>query len=732
MTLFILCLGLVLFIPSSGFGNILHVPGEFNTIQAGIDAAVNDDTVLVAAGTYTEEGNKNLDYKEKRILLLSENGAEQTIIDCEFEGRGFYFHCGEDSLSILDGFTVMNGFITGDRSEGWGGGIRCDESSPTILNCIIKENEAFNAAGIYCFYAQATVIGCELYGNVGEYAGGIRGASLVLDCDIYENSGRGIDVVETVTNCNIFNNYHPAHSGGGLSSVTNVANCNIYGNTGRDGGGISASSYVRNCIITGNTAISGAGGITSGGIIENCIIAGNIGSGIYSFKSPDIENCTIVGNSNGGVKCSGSYAYATIVNCIFWDNGGLEIADDNGWTDVDYSTVQGVIWPGTGNIMSNPRFVDPRNGDFRLLPESPCIDAGDPSYTPRTGGGHRIDMGAIEHFLGFNFAKGAMSQTRRVPQDYPTIQEAIDVAVYLDTILVADGTYTGEGNKNIEFLGKTIIVQSENGPESTVIDCENDGRGFYFNDHETPEAKLVGFTIMRGYDDYYGGGIRCKSSSPTILNCKIIDCETDRNGGGISCFYTSTVIANSLIANNRAAYGGGLSDSGDLCLFLYNTTLIYNEASQIGGAMQCGSSSSSIMNCTIYGNTAPEGSGLYCGQFTTPVISNCIFWDDPATEINNDWAEPIITYSDIAGGWEGEGNINSDPLFLDPENGDFHLTIDSPCIDAGTLEGAPEFDFEGDPRPLGDGVDMGADEYCPGPIFLNKSSRRFRAILPHG
>ena len=73
--------------------------------------------------------------------------------------------------------------------------------------------------------------------------------------------------------------------------------------------------------------------------------------------------------------------------------------------------------------------------------------------------------------------------------------------------------------------------------------------------------------------------------------------------------------------------------------------------------------------------------------------------------------ELVITFFNIAGGWEGEGNIDADPLFVDPENGDFHLTVDSPCIDAGTLEGAPEFDFEGDPRPQGDGVDMGADEY---------------------
>jgi len=82
--------------------------------------------------------------------------------------------------------------------------------------------------------------------------------------------------------------------------------------------------------------------------------------------------------------------------------------------------------------------------------------------------------------------------------------------------------------------------------------------------------------------------------------------------------------------------------------------------------------------------------------------------------------EPLITYSDVAGSWLGEGNIDADPLFLDPENGDFHLTLGSPCIDTGTSVGAPLFDFEGDPRPLGDGYDIGADEYRPDPKHLSR------------
>jgi len=377
----------------------IRVPGDQPTIQDGIDAAFNRDTVLVADGTYTGEGNKNLDYLGKRIAVLSESGPEFTIIDCKKEGRGFCFQGEEDSLSILDGFTIRNGYVTGGWPDGSGGAIRCLESSPTILNCILTNNEADGTGGIFAYNTNSIVIGCYLYWNKGVGTGGIRGSSRVIDCEISENTGCGISDATIINNCYIHDNYNPDRSGGGISSSDRMANCVVRSNTARDGGGIAGINFATKCVIIENNG----GGVCSGGELTDCIIAGNTGSGVYSTGYPDLTNCTIVGNSGCGVKCIGSYAYATIVNCIVWENSGDEISDWNGWTQVDYSDVQGAIWPGTGNIMANPQFVDPRNGDFRLLPESPCIDAGDPSFTPRTGGGHRIDMGAIEHFLGFNF-----------------------------------------------------------------------------------------------------------------------------------------------------------------------------------------------------------------------------------------------------------------------------------------------------------------------------------------
>jgi hypothetical protein len=110
-----------------------------------------------------------------------------------------------------------------------------------------------------------------------------------------------------------------------------------------------------------------------------------------------------------------------------------------------------------------------------------------------------------------------------VPGDQPNIQAGISAATIGDVVLVADGTYTGPDNKNLDFSGKAVTVASENGAEGCIIDCESSGRGFYFHSGETQNSILQGFTIQNGRANYEnGGGILCETN-PRIISCILRD-----------------------------------------------------------------------------------------------------------------------------------------------------------------------------------------------------------------
>ncbi len=343
------------FIVGVAYGEIIYVPGDYPTIQAGIDAASSGDTVLVADGTYTGRGNKNLDLNGKSITVTSENGPWLTTIDCEGRGRGFYFHSGETSSSVVSGFTITNGSI---RINGRGGGISCvNSSSPTIEYNIIAGNSAsWGGGGIYCNSSSPTIRYNEITGNSAGWGGGI---------------GCITSSSPTIIGNTITNNEAPSYDGGGIysraSSPTIIGN-EISGNRagsagppvgGWGGGGIfciNTSSMIQNNIITDNLAAYDGGGIRS------------------LSSSLSIINNTITGNtaSDGGGIAGESASSLTVLNTILWGNSPEEISiDASSGIDITYSDVQGG-WSGTGNTNADPLF----GGDYHLSNSSPCIGVG--------------------------------------------------------------------------------------------------------------------------------------------------------------------------------------------------------------------------------------------------------------------------------------------------------------------------------------------------------------------
>ena len=369
---------LIAFIPFMGFCTILHVPATYSSIQSGIDAAVNGDVVLVEPNTYYE----NLNLYGKNIILCSNffttgNSAfiATTIIDGSNVGRVVTISSGESSACQVIGFTIQHGNSSSEYGLTYGGGIFISDASPQIMNCIIKNNYAPGYGGglaINGLLASANIIECTIQNNSADNFGGgvfmgdcnadaqivnsiITGNTITCNCD-FNGGGGGVNLYHAakLVNCLIANNSAPnAQIGGG----------GVYCDWGDYYG--SQGIFVTGCTIVNNTALNwgGTANVIDGGEFRNCILWGNT-------------------NTAGDTT---NYDGSSFINC---------------------STSP--LPAGTGNISSNPDFINPAAGNFRLANGSPCIDAGDNSFNtqmldldgnPRISN-NLIDMGAYENGTG--------------------------------------------------------------------------------------------------------------------------------------------------------------------------------------------------------------------------------------------------------------------------------------------------------------------------------------------
>ena len=304
-------------------------------IQAAVDVASSNDTVLVTNGVYETGGRVTPGYSlmnrvviTNSITLESVNGPETTII----KGQG---PIGTNAVrcvylgmnATLVGFTLTNGHtrVTGDDFwERSGGGGWC-EASGVISNCMLLGNSAGHVGG-------------------GSFDGTLN------DCIISDNS---------------------AATGGG-SCYGTLNNCRLVGNSASVDSAGSCYADLNNCVVLGNESAFEAGGAW-GGTLNNCVISGNSavwkGGGAY-FAT--MNNCTLIGNS-AGESAGGSY-YGTMNNCIVYYNTAPGTANSSGGTLTYCCTTPHP--GGTGNVTNEPQFVDIASSNYHLKITSPCINAG--------------------------------------------------------------------------------------------------------------------------------------------------------------------------------------------------------------------------------------------------------------------------------------------------------------------------------------------------------------------
>ena len=491
--------------------------------------------------------NASFCLRRTSAALRSSAGPGQTTIDCAGH-RGFYFHSSEGSNSIVRGFTITGGLVEGSDippdNDRWslssdhpvGGGIFCEFSGPSIIDCVIRKCSAELGGGIGVVGGAPTIVDCVIEQC---RAGGFGAADS-------RGYGAGIGLIRdaeaTIMDCTIKNNtaYHDS-LGAGIccrQSTAVLTNCEISRNSAQgnvNGGGLYC------------------GGSSAGAVLENCVISNNTaeaGGGVYAdpLDYVRLSNCTVVQNKLSGPASSGGGIHSlggdvVIRNSIVWFNDGTPIVLSGlgSSNPVLFSNIEG-YYPGQGNIDADPMFASTAANDYHLQSAygrynpflnnwvtdgkySPCIDAGDPQDPVGSEpfpNSIRINMGAyggtteasmsvgplIFHVDGAN---GSDYNSGLSKSDaFATIQKAVDNTIDGDTVVVWPGLY----REDVLVSGKAITLQSAD--EAAVVTAPN-GYAFSFYLAESSRSVLRNFVIT-GCGQ---GAVYCNAGSPTLTNLTI-------------------------------------------------------------------------------------------------------------------------------------------------------------------------------------------------------------------
>jgi predicted outer membrane repeat protein len=632
----------------------------------------NQAKIHLANGSYNPTSGETFPIQLKSYISLIGNDREKTIIDAGGAGSNVLAMNYAESV-FIEGVTI--------RGTIKGSGIYIEQSSLSITDCIVRDNKSnsWGGSGINTLYSSSLSIkDCLVYNNISDNDDSDGGGIYCSESDL------------TVENCEIRDN-HVGSEGGGIYCRTanniSIRNTTINNNIamGREGffvstgGGLyvseSQSTLVENSIISGNCINRGSGGgIYCGNntTIRNCIIENNraekyknsTGGGISIYGSGVIEKCQITGNfsnyAGGGISCSGNI---TVIDNVISEN---------------------IAQIGAGlNCGNNTKVINCSITNNHSI----LID-----YDSGLGGGLYLTRG---------------------------------YEIFIDKCEISGNTADAFGGGVYNFNLSAAVLSG--------CDINNNtakyGGGIYCLDSILTYRKcsIKNNQAIEGS----GGGIYCENASPSFNKCEIDSNIANNGGGGIYCYYSSPMISECMILNN-AAY---LSQPTEIEKQSYSST-----DNQDGGGIYCDYfSSPSVIDCELTGNTSILGGGIYCQKYSDPDIKNCLFVQNSAQQgesvycyygsspkitnstilhnsqiaidgiTSSEGSLPIVTnsiiwgyntrsitgqadvtYSDIEIGYNGEGNIDSDPIFVKGPKGDYYLSqivagqkVDSPCVDAG-------------------------------------------------
>jgi hypothetical protein len=712
--------------------------GDYATIQEAIDHASDGDVIELTDGVFTGAGNYDLDFGGRAITIRSQSGNPGACAIRPQGGsidprRAFHFHSGETGASVVHAIMIFEGY------ESQGGAILCEGSSPHLSQVRFLNNHATDDGGGVAALAGSSpsLVDCVFELN----SAGDDGGGMIA----YNGSS------PTLTRCRFFTNSAGDRGGGCDFTVNwfgEVTDCHFEENTAVNGGGmcvVYSFGPITGTVFTGNSAQYG-GGLQCYGNAQCTVVRCNFydnrgtvaGAGLYcrNNSSPTLENSIIAFSPVGeavaryNVDCN-----PTLACCDVYGNAGGDWVGAIAGQDA-----------GDGNLSTDPLFCDAGERDFELWGESPCAAENAPTcgqigafpvgcrhvYTvsPDGTGDFVTIQGAVDSVASHDIIEltdGVFTGPGNHDVDFrgKRITVRSRSGVPEACVVDCDGSganprrgfrfHSGEGPESRlegitihdgygDFGGGIYCTGASPSLENlrlSACQASDDGGGICLDD--TASASIGSCTFYGNWAADDGGGLFAGHwSSPVVSDCRFeYNSAGDRGGGAAFVVNSFPEVAGCLFRENAGTNGGGLIfvyayGPVDSCLFEANTA-------SYGGAVQCyGNAQATITRCTMVDNGAVEGGGIFLRNNSSPSIHASIIAfsnDGGAVARYDDTCNPTFSCSDLygnmGGDWTGfvvsqlpgNDNLSADPMFCDPEGGEYTLHEASPCLAGGNACG---------------------------------------------
>jgi len=640
-------------------------PGIFHVVDT-ISVELGDSLTLLPGTTFTFNGGYPFQIYGTLLAEGTENDSivftTDTLANPD-KWRGLRFSGSSALGNRLAYCRIERGYATGYWMDNCGGGVYCDDSSPTFANCIIANNTATSAGGgLFCIYSAPAFTNCTFTHNTAQNAGGgvccdISSASTFENCTFSGNAARwkggGMCIwyysSSTLENCIISDNSADAGSGVWCGGSALFTNCEVNGNSGEGVNCEYTQAAFVNCVFWGNT---GGAAFCGGGApsFVHCSLVGNGYGGVYCLFSAPVINSSIIAFSQGpGIFFDLDCSASQIEHCDFYGNSGGNFSyQDGGFSYgppgigiLDSANAYGEACDAYSNIVFHPYFVDYTSYDLHLTDSSWCLGAGDPANPPPADieghprpnpAGSHPDIGAYEseHATPPEGLCGALSGTLGPGVFHITCTISVSAG---DTLRLMPGTiFTFEEQFAFEIEGTLFAEGTESDSIIFTVDTltnSNRWRGLRFLGTESSNSRLAYCRIEHGHatgsaPHNNGGGLYFDHSSPALTHCTIAGNMADNFGGGVYLVDSSPAFTDCAVSGNSANDGGGFYCVRS-SLTITRSNIMANVATIDGGGVKCITSDSVVFtSCIILANSAGfSGGGVDCRSSTSPLFTRC-------------------------------------------------------------------------------------------------------------